>query len=274
MDHRPGGLVSRLHHLRRALAHLPRGSRSHYLIIGFDQWSYNDNWEGAGDDASVEAEYADGSDALGNLRYGMRAWPEYLRGRLPLGELLGRSPSFGVNARLRGNGFRHDGSYLYADILRDPASAEDYLFRNTLARVRERRQRFASGAVVSARALEETRAFLEQARGRGVEVVGFLPPFAPTVRARLVDSGVHQYLDVLPASLRQVFDRASVPLFDFTSCEPVGCTDAEFIDGFHGGETVYARLLLEMARTVPWIEARLAAELRDRLVRAAGKPKL
>ena len=267
-----GGLVSRLSHYRRALAHLPDATRTRYLVLGLDQWSFNDAWGGVSDDPGVEAEYAESSDALGNLRTGLSVWPDFVHGKVDLGKLVRPSESLGVNARVRGNGFRHDGSYMYADILAHPEEARDHQFKDSLARLHDGRDRFEAGVVPSERALSEARLLFRTARERGFSVVAFLPPFAPTVGAALRASGNHQYLEALPARLREVTAAEGVPFYDFTSCEALGCTDAEFIDGFHGGDTVYARLTLEMARGVPWLGPKVSPALAGWLEHAAGRP--
>lgn len=106
----------------------------------------------------------------------------------------------------------------------------------------------------------------------GPALAEFPPPFAPTVVAALRESGSHSYLDALPARLRDLFENEKVPFFDLTTCEALGCSDAEFIDGFHGGETVYARLTLEMGRSVPWVQAKLSPSLPGRLELGVGTP--
>lgn len=264
-----GGLISRLSHFRRAFAHLPKSTR--FVILGLDQWSYNDNWAGAGDDPGVETEYGEGNDALGNLRMAVSAWPDFIHGKLPPGKLLAPSIHFGINARIGQNGFRRDGSYQYTGLITKPEEGYDYHFKETLSRIQDLRQRFEGGAVVSEHALAETRLILEDAKKRGITVVAVMPPFAPTIREAMRKSGHHQYLDALPAPLQKVFDEAQVPLFDFTSCDQLGCTDAEFVDGYHGGDTVYARLTLEMAKTVPWLQERvLATSLKEQIAKAHG----
>jgi hypothetical protein len=265
-----GGLVSRIWHVRRVLAHLPP-ARTRFVILGLDQWSYNDNWEGAFDDPGVDAEYTAETDALANLRFGLQAWPDLVEGKISLRRLaFSTSSDLGVYARMKGNGFRRDGSYYYADQLRDPTAGADYEFRDTLARVRNERQRFQAGTTVSAQALEETRRLLDACRVRGLEVIAFLPPFSPTVSDVLRASPKHAYLQEVPARVREVVTAAGFPFFDFTDCREQGCVDAEFIDGMHGGDTLYARLLLEMASGVPWLAEHIDTNLAARAERARG----
>ena len=40
-------------------------------------------------------------------------------------------------------------------------------------------------------------------------------------------------------------------VYDFTGAESLGANDCEFVDGFHGGEIVYQRILAEIARRKP-----------------------
>lgn len=264
-----GAIVSRVTHIRRLLSLLGHG-QTRYLIVGLDQWSYNDNWEGAADDPGVEAEYLTETDALANLRFGVQAWPDLVRGKIQLGKFLRARPDFGVYALAKGNGFRRDGSYLYADILRDPRVGPDFEFRDTFSRIDQTRNRFESGSVVSERAIEETTRMLQACREHGFTPIAFLPPFAPSVRAKLQSSAKHAYLRDVPGLVRQAVEAAGVPFFDFTECGGDGCTDAEFIDGTHGGDVIYGRILAAMAERVPWLAERLTAHLSERIEAARG----
>ena len=269
-----GGIASRLWNFRRALKLIPTTAKPTTAIIALDQWSYNDNWSWAVDDPSVESEYSTDADALANLRAGFQAWPDVVSGKLKLSALCRADGDIGVFAITKGNGFRHDGSYYYADLIAHPSTGSDFQFSDTLARIRDGRQRYEYGAVVSDAALAETVQIARAYRDSGIEPVFVLPPFPPTVLAALRNSKHHEYLTRLGQSLREVLAADSVPLFDFTDCAPVGCTDAEFVDGSHGGEALYARMLLAVAGELPSLRSQVAASLSDRAARSIGKVEL
>jgi hypothetical protein len=282
-----GLLTERLHEMRRALAHLPlaepragaatdEGAR--YILLGLDQWAFSPNWPNATDNPLYEREISEGSSSvLSSLQRSVRfVWMDIVAGRLQLAKLSAASENIGVNARLRGNGFRWDGSYYYATVLADPVGAKDYQFKESLKRIREATlKRYEAAADVSPAMIAELRLLLADAKRRQLQVVGYLPPYAPTVERAFRSGGKHEYIPKLERHIRPVFEEAGFPFFDFTSCERIGCTDAEFIDGAHPGVTTDARMILEMLPQVPWLDAIVDQdELSLRVQRSAGTPEL
>lgn len=177
------------------------------------------------------------------------------------------------------NAFRNDGSYTWASYVADPTDSrhEDHGFRNTLDRIAKGNRRFEYGARVSAAALAEVDALLNDCRTRGIHVVAFLPPFANQVlramQARPADYG---YLAGIVPGLEPLFRRHGFVLGDFSDLATLGASDRETIDGFHGSEKAYLRLLLRLAdrddrlrarlRDPAWLQARLNAAAGDQLV--------
>jgi hypothetical protein len=282
-----GLLTERLHEMRRALAHLPltdpsldgegRKSPKQAILLGLDQWAFNPNWPNATDNPLYEREVGEGgSNVLNALQRSFRpVWSDLVAGKLQLARLLEGGENIGVNARLRGNGFRWDGSYVYADVLADPVHAKDYQFKESLKRVQQGTKRYEFADDVSPAMIEELRVLLADAKRRDLDIVGYLPPYAPTVEHALKAGGKHAYMQKLDAALRPIFVEAGYPFFDFTSCERIGCSDGEFIDGVHPGVTTAARMVLEMAPQVPWLDALVDQdELARRVHKSAGTPEL
>lgn len=271
-----GLLTERLFEFRRALEQLPMGDCQGVILV-LDQWNFNPNWPNHGDNPLYEREIAAGSsDVLNALQRGVwRTWRDLGTGHLELAPLLEGDAKLGVNARIRGNGFRWDGSYLYADVLADPTIAKDFQFRSTLRRVVDGSQFYEFGDAVDASAVDELKRLLAELRRRKIEVVAYLPPYAPSVEHALRAGGRHRYLDRIAGVLAPVFAEAEVPFADFTSCERIGCNDAEFIDGHHPGTAADARILIALADAAPWLDAWVdQAALRRRLERAPPGPEL
>ncbi|MCC7073396.1 MAG: hypothetical protein IT383_18945 [Deltaproteobacteria bacterium] len=257
-----GLLIERLYEIRRAMRHFD-GRHPKYVLLGIDQWSFNAAWPSAVDNPLYEREISAGvSDLLNAIQRTARfAWPDLIHGKLSMASLIGGAPHLGVNARTRGNGFRWDGSMVYADRLRDPNGERDFDFRESFSRIAEGRRRFEFGSDVDEAALKELELLLREARERGLEVVAYLPPFAPSVERRLRATGKHSYVDKISPVITPIFARHGFKVFDFTSCESVGCTDEEFLDGFHAGTKADARMLAAMADQVPWLDGMVDQEL-------------
>jgi hypothetical protein len=271
-----GLLTERLYEFRRALAHLPEGNVESLILI-LDQWSFNANWPNSADNVLFEKEIAAGSsNALNAVQRGARTiWPHVLSGYLPLAEALSRNDNIGVSGRVRGNGFRWDGSYAYTDFARVRATLPDFEFKDTLKRIERGERRFEPGDDVDPNAITELRELLAAARARGLNVVAILPPFAPTVERALRASPRHAYVQKIHAAIAPVFAAAGYRVVDFTSCEALGCSDEEFYDGFHPGPKADARLLARLADEVPWLDAIVDQdELRMRVARAGAGTEL
>lgn len=271
-----GSLAERLYEFRRALKHLPADTATETIIV-LDQWSFNQNWKNAVDNPEFEAELSDdGSDILNILQQGTRStWRDALLGRLDMGALLSGDPHYGVNGRVRGNGFRKDGSYCYAEVLTRPERAKDFEFKESLVRVASGTKGAEFGSKVDPAALREVRALFHALRERRGATVVYLAPFAPTVTSAFRMSSNHTYLESIGPAVQALAADAGIPFFDFTSCVELGCVDAEFIDGFHPGATANARLLLEMASKVAWLDTRVDRdEVAARLQRTGHQPEL
>ena len=79
-----------------------------------------------------------------------------------------------------------------------------------------------------------------------VTIVGIIPPFADGVNEKLKNSKSYNYLkEINPPSL-SVFDKYNFKLYDFTFPNSFGSNDGEMIDGFHGGELTYGKMLIKM----------------------------
>src|SRR5215471_679467 len=173
-----GGGVDRLEDFRIFVDRLSCPPK--LLIIGLDQYFFNDNWQGfaARDYSALLA--SENRDRLGIVtRNWIEVYEDYLAGKFNLGTLVRRpSTCIGLSAVARGAGFRSDGSYSYGVHARED---EDTRFRETFERIERGNQRFQYGTSVSKRALDELALLLEQCVNREIHVVAFLPPFPHAV---------------------------------------------------------------------------------------------
>lgn len=247
-----GMVIDRLRGYRVLLDKLGHADRPRRLILAIDQWYFNPQWAGARD---LDPADSSAPDRLQLIQTGSTLWIEAARGRVGLAAL--RGPHLGINARMRGNGFRRDGSYVYADQARAPMLQPDYEFADTLERVRTGSRRFEFGTTLDDASLLEVRRLVQRCRELGYEVVAYGPPLAPTVEREVRRAGRHTYIDAIAPALVTIFDAAGYEYFDFTSCAPLGCTDADFIDGFHPSTRVDALLLSQMSKSVPWLREAL-----------------
>lgn len=248
-----GASVGKIEDFKHFLNKIPSQSRLRIIIVGLDQYFFNPNWV-------KSQEYDDGSelskrhDSLEAWNLGWRkAYEDYSNKKFLLKELFVHrygEERVGLNAIVNSNGFRNDGSYYYGKIISNPEDPgnEDYQFQNTLRRINMGVSRFEYSKDISAISVDELERFLIYCHERNIYVIGFLPPFAPSVYNLIKSKGLkYQYIFQLPSTLNPIFNKYHFGFYDFTDISNLGSSDKETIDGFHGSEKAYLRLFIRMA---------------------------
>lgn len=90
---------------------------------------------------------------------------------------------------------------------------------------------------------------LKAAQDTGATVLTVVPPLAGTVLDLMAKEGdCYNYI----TDLRQRLPNANTLHFDYHDMRPMGVTDCEFLDGYHPGDVIDARILLDITnRTRP-----------------------
>ena len=247
-----GGSIATVWDFRHVLDRLDPTHPPKVLILGLDQWFFNPNWAERPDLGVHEFEAED--TPLNVIQRNWRAvYQELAAGKISLGRLLAGGPCVGLNAMMQNNGFRNDGSYLYGRVIAEPDRPDhwDPGFQDTFVRIERGERRFEWSDRVDGPAVAELDRALDAAARKGIHVVGVLPPFAPSVLARLRASGRYPYLAKLLPALRPAFEARGFEVVDLTDAGPLGVTDAEFIDGFHGSDKTYLRVTLRLSSVAP-----------------------
>ncbi|MGJ3239887.1 MAG: hypothetical protein ACFE0Q_14340 [Anaerolineae bacterium] len=159
--------------------------------------------------------------------------------------------ALGRRAIIDGHGFRNDGSEQYGDFLVAGHLWQPNLRGHHMNLFAEGDEMYTGGETVSSEALAQLEAILNYASERDILVVGFLPPYMPTLWDELAISERHNYLSQAEQSIVEQFAEHDFPLFDFSDVRTLGFTDEDFFDGWHHSERVALQLYLEMAQQVP-----------------------
>ncbi len=64
----------------------------------------------------------------------------------------------------------------------------------------------------------------------------------------MISSKKYLYIESLESILQKEFNKYNFEFYNYSSVELLGSNDDQFIDGFHGGEVVYANILIDMLR--------------------------
>ncbi len=196
------------------------------------------------------------------LGIGKKVYIDFVKGKIPVSFLFQNESSFvtvGMNARIHQNGLRSDGSYFYGEIIRNPQNPklEDAGFRETFNRIEKGERRFEYADSLSEEGIQKLETFFAFCKQNNIQVVGFFPPYAPSVWNRMtsMNNGKnYAYIKLLMPTVNPLFMKYGFPLFDFSDVSSWS-KDSEFIDGFHGGEKLYAKMMLHMASSTPLLDS-------------------
>lgn len=215
------------------------------LLLGLDCWVFNESWSADRTlyyDAIEEIEQEPRDKAV--LVQAIR--DDWKKGKWSFGDLFHHGGNIGFNGKVRGDGFAYDGSYTYGEIIKQRASGEPIDFSNTIERIRNGNSRFEWGDCVwdeTKRQLEDLLRYCEE---NDIYVVAFMCPFAPSVYAEMIGSGNYEYIDAAVEYCETIFPTYGYEFYNFVDGSAIVNDDEYYVDGFHGGEIVYAKMLIDM----------------------------
>jgi hypothetical protein len=70
------------------------------------------------------------------------------------------------------------------------------------------------------------------------------------------ESGKYRYI----SELRRRLGEFGIPIADFHDPQSIPATDCEFVDGYHGGDVTYLKMLRTMARDWDWLRPMVDVE--------------
>ena len=254
-----GGTAGNLPVLRSTLDAMLRLHRPEAVILGLDFWWFMPRWN---PDPFKEEPPTSGSYGY-NLDSLKKPWTWLLEGKISWRDLLGpvlprslggfRDDRYGIMAQQTDDGFGSDGSWYYTGEITGQKRPFDYRFEDTLKQVRYGIKAFAPSPPlkdsrdvggISTAHLDAFAKIYCRLKARGIATYVFIAPLSITaldaLRAREEDYP-HLF------RLRDALLARGIEVMDFTDPRTFAATDCEFVDGFHGGEVVYARILRDMA---------------------------
>ncbi len=238
-----GASLTRLENFRIFLQQAPYTPR--ILIVGLDQYYFNENRKAAKYENYAVRLATDDREGLGTILMGWRRiYRDYRSGKFRLSDLRAFPRRIGVSACAQSKGFRTDGSYDYGEQLSDNLALR---FQDAFERIETRTDLFEKGTQVSEERLSELRRLLEYCRAHNIQVVGFLPPYAHAVYDQMMALGDYTYLNQIAGRLQPLFDQYNFTFADYSDLAWLGADDYAAIDGWHGNDQVYRRILLRLA---------------------------
>lgn len=267
-----GGVAGNLGVLRSTLDAMLAAHKPKAVIIGLDFWWFLPQWE------KDPHERIPPSSGTYNYNFASLKKPFewWLEGKISFRELgaplLGifgkgfRADRYGIMAQQTNDGFGPDGSWYYTAEITGLKYAYDYRFHDTLQCIERGIKAFYHApAGCSGPSEAHLDAFAEiwcRLRSRGIKVFVFLPPLAGQTLAAM-NAKDYPHLFKLCAALQE----RGIDVADFTNPALLAGGDCEFIDGFHGGEVFYARILRALADRWPALLPYINMEKLDIIIR-------
>jgi hypothetical protein len=235
------------------LKSIPQAKYPSVLVIGLDQWMFNKNWDALEEKPPVKQRFDFVRSAPGKAF--IEVWTDLIHKKYSFSEVFNDHydpgvTRVGLNAVVNNTGFRNDGSMFYGGqivkLTNGDSTAADFNYSDTYGRIKKGKERFEYGATVNDRALEELDRLLSFCKTNRIEVVAFIPPFADEINETLEHSGKYKYIsEIYPGSLN-IFQKYEFELWDMSHLGTYNSNDREVIDGFHGSEVTYTRMLISM----------------------------
>jgi hypothetical protein len=214
-----------------------------YIIIGLDQYFFNENY------AKQDQSHAVYTYNYNPINIVINSFRKILKKEISLYPTYIYNNNIGLTARVYGDGFRKDGSYFYNRIMNDPNSEYSskfiFPFQDTVKRIDAGNARFEYGEDIYMESVRQIILLLNECQKRNINVIGFIPPFAPYINFKMEESGNYNYIKKIYTKLSPIFEQFHYEFYDFTDFSYI-TDDSMYIDGFHGNDDVYYNILLDI----------------------------
>jgi hypothetical protein len=248
-----GYTITSLTELIPFLQTIPSDKKPEFLLLGLDHWMFNQAFDSLEKEVSSDKWMRRPSPFSAEEKVHFRFFSQFFSGKYDFSNLEmggGTRKKIGLNAHFKYTGFRNDGSMLYglqiSKLLVNDSTAADYHFTSTFDRIRDGNRRFQYGEAANIRALALLDSVLDYCTREKITVITFLPPFARAVLNRMESGGKHAYIGKLRATLPLLIKEKGHEFYDFTDIASCNSSDEELIDGFHGSERTYVKMLISM----------------------------
>lgn len=215
------------------------------LIISLDQYFFNEDWASAFEDDYNMVDV----DILSLSRIQLLTG-DILSGKVSLSNIKNifakEQENIGLTAITYGEGFRPDGSYFYSRIESDN-SIKESSFQDVFNRIESSTYRFEKGEVAYDKMVKVMADFLEYCSNNNIHVIAFMPPYPHTIWEKMIETNNYEYIITLQKRLEPIFAQYNYNIFDYSDMSWIGSSDEEAIDGLHGSEKTYLRMLIEMS---------------------------
>ena len=241
-----GGILNSMRDAHDLAMALPASRTPDVLLLGVDLWWLNDRVAPAYAFQTEISKRTGVDEHIVALRWLITQPRSFAAEALSIAG-GGSAAAIGISARERGGGFRADGSF--KSRVPAPRTEREWRFVDResppiVDRVASATANFPPADRVSPERLALLDSALARLRQRHVAVVGYLPPFASEVVARLSTDPRHsRFWADFRRLMPEVFRRHGFPMIDASEPSAFGMDDRAMSDGEHAEETFHLHVL-------------------------------
>jgi hypothetical protein len=230
---------------------IPKEKYPEYLIISLDQWMYNEAWDNMKGESVKKDKWSTAYVKNPDFTILKNVWGDLIDGKInfKFARKKDAIQYIGLNGVINKKGIRNDGSMDYGnqlDLLRKDTTDH---YKDTYTRMKLGVRRFEFATRVHPKAIAETRRILEFCKKNNIKLIAILPPFGDKVYQKMLESGQYGYLPKIYPAIAPLFKKYDAELYDFSKVSDCNSNDNETIDGFHGSEVTYGKILVEILKS-------------------------
>lgn len=225
------------------LQQLQPNKRPEYLILGLDEYFFNENYINV-TSMEVHLKYQE-PDVKTFSQICEAITADVKSEKISNSFLIPYSLNkIGIMAKVNNQGFEGDGSYYYGSVYKNPLPDSERI-AVTIEDITERKSRYVAGNDINAYTIDTLSQLCEYAKEIGIKIIAFTPPLAPECY-NLTQQGGFEYLDKINDVMKPIVDEYGIEFYNYTDVQNLGLDNSFFIDGFHGSDSAYLAILIDM----------------------------
>jgi hypothetical protein len=241
-----GYTISGIKQAKYVFEHVLDNHKPQLVIMGLDFWWFNDN----SDKPKYNKPFKPRKYHIGITEF-FKPLRMIKEKKLSIGDYFGiafGTYDVGCNVGIRGiinkSGLALDGSFYYTDQITGKSNISnlDIKFADTKNRIAKGINKFEYGKVASKEHIEKYMELVDYLKTQNIKIIFFFPPVAPEVLDYMANYE-YSYIE----DLKNKLSESGIKFFDFTDTNKTLETSAcEFLDGFHPGDLLSARIIKYM----------------------------
>jgi len=234
-----GFTVTKIEDYLTFLKSLPEHYNPKLLILGIDPWMFNPKYL-KDKIQKKESDYLTNKSLEFNngMKNIFRIYSALFEQKITFNNFNNSEDTLfvGLNALINKKGFLVDGSFTYG------SDEQNTSFKETENLIINNQKYFVRTDSIDNNSLVQFEHLLAYCKKRDINVVSFLPPLPNSINLFIDDNHGYDYIKKITNILDEISTSNNFQFHDFTSVDDISL-DIEFIDGYHGSEISFSKIL-------------------------------